>query len=74
MFKNINYLFTSQYLLRPLSLPNSTYSWYTCTSMEEVGDHWNQISNNDLITSLTPQEQDTIVINRFCIGITNHRF
>ena len=41
--------------------------------MEEVGDHWNQISNNDLITSLTPQEQTTIAINRFCIGITNHR-
>ena len=70
-FIYINDLFNHQ--VSPYtSLPNDSYMWYTSSSVFPVQpNYWDQTIPGAL-QALTLQQQATLAINRFCIGITNN--
>ena len=74
-FTYINHLFTHPIINPYLHLPNSTYEWYTSDLIvpARAQNYWNQTFVGNVLIPLTLQQQATLTIRRFCIGITNHR-
>lgn len=72
-FQNLNNLFNHP--VNPcFPLPFSTYRWYMSNLFfpPVIGIYWNQTIPGLALGPLTLQQQATLAINRFCIGITNN--